>query len=193
MEAITHFGGNIGFANSNHGAMTRAHLGNKIAFTNINVLIGKYNLNTRVGHGVNVAVMKGDYNINVRYGDGMNVALAAGKGNITVKIGDGDFYGAMLEVGTNKQSVTAKMKALMQGMLSNLKETAKSILVSQTIGKVINGDEADITKLRGTSHSTPKKPEDYTKNVDTVNKEVDRSKYQQLGITVVMIALSVFV
>jgi hypothetical protein len=25
----------------------------------------------------------------------------------------------------------------------------------------------------------PKKPEDYTKNVDTVNKEVDRSKYQQ--------------
>jgi hypothetical protein len=41
----------------------------------------------------------------VRYGDGMNVALAAGKGNITVKIGDGDFYGAMLEVGTNKQSV----------------------------------------------------------------------------------------
>jgi hypothetical protein len=45
-----------------------------------------------------------------------------------------------------------------------LKETAKSILVSQTIGKVINGDEADITKLRGTSHSTPKKPEDYTKN-----------------------------
>jgi flagellar biosynthesis protein FlhB len=42
----------------------------------------------------------------------------------------------------------------MQGMLSNLKETAKSILVSQTIGKVINGDEADITKLRGTSHST---------------------------------------
>jgi hypothetical protein len=41
--------------------------------------------------------------------------------------------------------------------------------VSQTIGKVINGDEADITKLRGTSHSTPKKPEDYTKNVDTVN------------------------
>jgi hypothetical protein len=27
----------------------------------------------------------------------------------------------MLEVGTNKQSVTAKMKALMQGMLSNLK------------------------------------------------------------------------
>jgi RTX toxin RtxA len=44
-------------------------------------LIGKYNLNTRVGHGVNVAVMKGDYNINVRYGDGMNIALAAGKGN----------------------------------------------------------------------------------------------------------------
>jgi hypothetical protein len=74
METITHFGGNIGFANSNHGAMTS-------------------------------------------------------KGNITVKIGDGDFYGAMLEVGTNKQSVTAKMKALMQGMLSNLKETAKSILV----------------------------------------------------------------
>jgi hypothetical protein len=40
----------------------------------------------------------------------------------------------MLEVGTNKQSVTAKMETLMQGMLSNLKETAKSILVSQTIG-----------------------------------------------------------
>jgi hypothetical protein len=30
METITYFGGNIGFANSNHGAMTRAHLGNKI-------------------------------------------------------------------------------------------------------------------------------------------------------------------
>ncbi|SSC09376.1 hypothetical protein, partial [thiotrophic endosymbiont of Bathymodiolus puteoserpentis (Logatchev)] len=128
---------------------------------------------------VNVAVMKGDYNVNVRYGDGMNIALAAGKGNITVKIGDGDFYGAMLEVGTNKQSVTAKMKALMQGMLSNLKETAKSILVSQTIGIVVNGDEADTTKLRGTSHSTPKEPKDYTKNVDSVNRDVDRSKYQQ--------------
>jgi hypothetical protein len=138
-------------------------------------LIGKYNLNTRVGHGVNVAVMKGDYNINVRYGDGMNIALAAGKGNITVKIGDGDFYGAMLEVGTNKQSVTAKMKTLMQGMLSNLKETAKSILVSQTIGKVINGDEADITKLRGTSHSTP----NYTSNVSSVNTTIDKSEYQQ--------------
>jgi hypothetical protein len=47
--------------------------------------------------------MKGDYNVNVRYGDGMNIALAAGKGNITVNIGDGDFYGAMIEVGTNKQ------------------------------------------------------------------------------------------
>jgi hypothetical protein len=71
------------------------------------------------------------------------------------------------------------MFALMQGMLSNLKETAKSILVSQTIGIVVNGDEADATKLRGTSHSTPKEPKDYTKNVDSVNRDVDRSKYQQ--------------
>jgi hypothetical protein len=38
---------------------------------------------------------------------------------------------------------------------------------------------ASSSKLRGTSHSTPKKPDDYTKNVDAVNKEVDRSKYQQ--------------
>ncbi|CAB5507730.1 hypothetical protein AZO1586I_2005, partial [Bathymodiolus thermophilus thioautotrophic gill symbiont] len=165
-----HVGLSIGKFNVN------TNVGDGIA---INALIGKYNLNTRVGHGVNVAVMKGDYNVNVRYGDGMNIALAAGKGNITVKIGDGDFYGAMLEVGTNKQSVTAKMKALMQGMLSNLKETAKSILVSQTIGIVVNGDEADTTKLRGTSHSTPKEPKDYTKNVDSVNRDVDRSKYQQ--------------
>jgi hypothetical protein len=51
--------------------------------------------------------------------------------------------------------------------------------VSQTIGIVVNGDEADTTKLRGTSHSTPKEPKDYTKNVDSVNRDGDRSKYQQ--------------
>jgi hypothetical protein len=49
------------------------------------------------------------------------------------------------------------------------------ILVSQTIGKVINGDEADITKLRGTSHSTP----NYTSNVSSVNTTIDKSEYQQ--------------
>jgi hypothetical protein len=47
------------------------HLSGNALLIAINVLIGKYNLNTRVGHGVNVAVMKGDYNINVRYGDGI--------------------------------------------------------------------------------------------------------------------------
>jgi hypothetical protein len=64
-------------------------------------------------------------------------------------------------------------------------------LVSQTIGKVINGDEADITKLRGTSHSTPKKPEDYTKNVDTVNKEVDRRNFLCALIGVFLIDLCI--
>jgi hypothetical protein len=164
-----HLGLSVGKLNIN------TNIGDGIA---INALIGKYNLNTRVGHGVNIAVMKGDYNVNVRYGDGMNIALAAGKGNITVNIGDGDFYGAMIEVGTNKQSVGNKMKALMRGMLSNLKETAKSVLVSQTIGLIINGNDANTTKFRGTSHSTPKKDSEYTQNASSTNKEVDQSQYQ---------------
>ncbi|OJA03078.1 hypothetical protein, partial [Bathymodiolus thermophilus thioautotrophic gill symbiont] len=43
---------------------------------------------------------------------------------------------------------------------------------------VINGDEADTTKLRGTSHSTPKTKTEYTQNVNSANKDIDQSQYQ---------------
>ncbi|MBA5249988.1 MAG: hypothetical protein FE834_10775, partial [Gammaproteobacteria bacterium] len=165
-----HMGLSVGKSNIN------TNIGDGIA---INVMAGKYNLNTRVGHGVNIAVMKGDYNANIHYGDGMDVALAAGKGNISIKIGDGDYYGAMLELGT-KESPIEKMKSLMQGMFSNLTETAKGMLVSSTITAIVSGDDADTVKTRRGGYSVPnsnKNDYDDTSDIKSTNKEVDQSKY----------------
>jgi hypothetical protein len=68
METITHFGGNIGFANSNHGAMTRAHLG---------------------GLGQTIQAGIGKFNILTSVGDNDSLQIAIGKGNLITKVGSG--------------------------------------------------------------------------------------------------------
>ncbi|PQQ38897.1 hypothetical protein C6H65_20340 [Photorhabdus luminescens] len=53
---------------------------------------GKYNVNTKVGNGLNVAVMKGQGNANIHVGDGLGINACYARNNAVVKIGNGDFY-----------------------------------------------------------------------------------------------------
>jgi hypothetical protein len=55
METITHFGGNIGFANSNHGAINQGSM--------VTLAIGQANIITHIGNGAMLGVGIGDANI----------------------------------------------------------------------------------------------------------------------------------
>jgi hypothetical protein len=77
MEAITHFGGNIGFANSNHGAMTRAPRGDVFSAPQKFLTSGVDALKATG------AALLGKNN------QGSMVTLAIGQANIITHIGNG--------------------------------------------------------------------------------------------------------
>ncbi|WP_258224802.1 MARTX multifunctional-autoprocessing repeats-in-toxin holotoxin RtxA, partial [Aeromonas sp. HMWF014] len=95
---------------------------------------GDYNLNTKVGNGLNVAVMKGKGNANVQIGDGLDVTAAYARHNMAIKIGNGDFYSLAL---ASSNTSSNKLGTL----FDNIKQTLLGAAGNQAINYLVQGDE----------------------------------------------------